>query len=317
MFWLVFLLLGTEAIGEELPQYLYRNNLENQFLAASTLPRCSDPHRHLVSRQWSLALDRNGPESPSVAYIEGTGPGEIVQPGDFGTGPKPIFESRSVYHEMMAHVPLMSHGTPESVLIIGSNDGGILREVLRHSTVKRAVLVETDSGAIDQSKHNLYSCSKGAFEDLRVTVVAEDAAKFVQNCSEQFDVILCDSTDPFGPGQLLLTSEFYGACKKLLKHNGILVNQNGVPFLQKEELGLSLKNRQPHFKHVSFYVAPIPNYVGGFMAFGWASDKKYRLSEETLRQRVAKIEGDFLYYCPEIHRASFALPAYMQKALLR
>lgn len=217
----------------------------------------------------------------------------------------------AIYHEMMVHVPLLSHENPTSVLVIGGGDGGILREVVKHQSIQRVLLVEIDGGVVNLSKKYLPKLSSGAFEDPRVEVLIQDAAEYVKKCKETFDVIICDSTDPFGPGKVLFAPEFYAVCKKLLKKNGIFVNQNGVPFLQKEELTLTLKNRSPYFKHVTFYTAAIPSYVGGVMAFGWASDKKYRVSEQVLEQRLAKLKGSLYYYTPAIHKAAFSLPGYV------
>jgi spermidine synthase len=222
----------------------------------------------------------------------------------------------AIYHEMMTHVPILAHGEVESVLIIGGGDGGILREALKHDSIKQVILVEIDSQVVERSKKYLPKLSNGAFDDPRAKVIIEDGAKYVKECTEMFDLIICDSTDPFGPGQVLFTSEFYGNCKALLNRGGVFVNQNGVPFLQPEELKLTLANRQPHFKHVTFYVAPIPTYVGGFMAFGWASDRKYRTSESTLEERLSKLKGPLFYYTPAIHKASFALPNYVIQTLI-
>jgi spermidine synthase len=221
----------------------------------------------------------------------------------------------AIYHEMLAHVPILTHGSAESVLVIGGGDGGTIREVLKHPTVKRVVLVEIDDSVIALSKKYLPKLSSGAFEDSRLHVVIENAANYVKESQESFDVILCDSSDPIGPGQVLFTSEFYGDCKALLNTNGIFVNQNGAPFLQKEELLLTYHNRKPHFKHVDYYVAAIPSYVGGFMALGWASDKKYRVSEKLLEARLRHLKTPLFYYTPAIHKAAFALPNYMLNML--
>jgi Spermidine synthase len=118
-----------------------------------------------------------------------------------------------VYHEMMVHVPLFTHDNPTSVLIIGGGDGGILRETVRHEELKRIVLVEIDASVIELSKKNLPSVSKGAFNDPRVEIIIGDGAEYVKNGTEKFDVILCDSTDPEGPAEVLFTSDFYKNCK--------------------------------------------------------------------------------------------------------
>ncbi len=219
-----------------------------------------------------------------------------------------------VYHEMMAHVPLLSHGDAKKVLIIGGGDGGLLREVLRHDYLESATLVEIDAQVIEVSKKYMPMVSQGAFDNPKAKIIIQDATQFVRDTTEQFDVILCDSTDPEGPGAGLFTSEFYADCKKRLTPGGIFANQNGAPFVQKEEIRLTFNNRTPHFKHVSFYVAPVPTYVGGFMAFGWASDQKHGVSETLLKERLKRVKGKMRYYTPAIHKASFALPQYVLDA---
>jgi len=222
----------------------------------------------------------------------------------------------AIYHEMMVHVPLLSHDNPKSVLVIGGGDGGSLREIVKHAQLEKIVLVEIDASVIEFSQKHLPKLSNQAFKDPRIKIEIADGAKFVKECKETFDVIICDSTDPIGPGKVLFTSEFYGDCKKLLTKNGIFVNQNGVPFMQPEELTLTYENRKPHFKNVSFYTATIPTYVGGPMAFGWASDKKYRVPETVLQERMEKLKAkDFFYYTPAVHKASFVLPNYVIKAI--
>ncbi len=222
-------------------------------------------------------------------------------------------KDEGAYHEMLVHVPLLSHSNPKSVLIIGGGDGGILREVLRHENIERVVQVEIDKTIIELSKKYFPSVSNGAFEDPRAKIVIQDGAHFVKTSEERFDVVIVDSNDPEGPAKMLFTSEFYGDCKKILHRNGILVNQNGVPFLQKEELHLTEERRKPHFKNVTFYVASVPSYTGGLMALGWASDMKYRVSEKILQERLSKIKGKMHYYTPQIHKASFALPQFMME----
>jgi spermidine synthase len=209
---------------------------------------------------------------------------------------------------------LIAHGSAENVLIIGGGDGGILREVVRHKNVKKVVMVEIDRAVVDLSKQYLPTLSNGAFDDPRLELVIADGAEFVKNTKERFDVIICDSTDPIGPGEVLFTQEFYGNCKQILKEKGIFVNQNGVPFLQTTEVKDTYQRRKNFFKDTGFYVASIPTYLGGFMALGYATDEKsYRkLSLKELRRRLEQIEGELKYYNPEIHRASFALPNFVK-----
>ncbi len=223
-----------------------------------------------------------------------------------------------VYHEMMTHVPLIAHANPENILIIGGGDGGILREVVRHKRVKRVVMVEIDPSVVELSKEYLPTLSNGAFNDSRFELVIADGTHFVKNTSERFDIIICDSTDPHGPGAVLFTEEFYGDCKNILNEKGIFVNQNGVPFMQTSEVRDTYERRKSHFQDTGFYIAPVPTYVGGFMALGWATDDlSYRtLSLEELDQRLQTIEGELKYYNAEIHRACFALPNFLKRQYL-
>ena len=221
----------------------------------------------------------------------------------------------AIYHEMVAHVPILEHGSVSSVLIVGGGDGGLLREVVKHAGIQRIVVAEIDPEVIAMSKQYLPKLSNGAFSDPRVQIVIQDACQYVKDCQEQFDLIISDSTDPFGPASVLFTKEFYADCKALLKKGGIFVNQSGVPFMQQDELKITVKNLFPNYKYATFYIAPIPSYVGGYMAFGWASDKKHRSSEATLTARAQEIKTPFYYYTPAVHKAAFALPAYVLHAI--
>ncbi len=221
------------------------------------------------------------------------------------------------YQEMIVHVPLLAHGDAKKVLIIGGGDGGVLREVLKYDTVTQVTLVEIDGSVIERTKTYLPMIPKGSFDNPRARILIQDGVEFVRNTDEKFDVIICDSTDPIGPGKVLFTSEFYGLCKKALSPDGIFVNQNGVPFLQREEFVDSLKNRSPYFKDTGYYLVATPTYFGGFMAIGYATDRlDYRfITEEELSKRISQVKGKFKYYNPAIHKAAFALPQFMKDEL--
>ena len=221
------------------------------------------------------------------------------------------------YQEMMVHVPLLAHGNAKKVLVLGGGDGGVIREVLRHKNVEEVTMVEIDADVVQFSKQHLPDISRGAFDDPRLHLIIEDACTFVQETKEKFDVIISDSTDPIGPGKVLFTSEFYKNCHDILNTNGIFVNQNGVPFLQEQELIETYNNRKNHFQDTGFYLSVIPTYVGGFMTIGWGTDNlDYRnISTEILEERLKNVEGKMHYYTPEIHKASFALPQFIKTAL--
>ncbi|NKB54996.1 MAG: polyamine aminopropyltransferase [Alphaproteobacteria bacterium] len=218
-----------------------------------------------------------------------------------------------IYHEMLAHVPLLAHGHVRNVLIIGGGDGGMLEEVLKHKTVSQATLVEIDAGVIEFSKKYLRSICGNAFEDPRAHIVIADGVDHVETTDQRYDVIIVDSTDPVGPGEALFTDRFYTACKGCLAPGGILVTQNGVPFLQADELRSTLAVLTRLFSKATCYTATVPGYVGGCMAFGWASDDaELRATPlDVLEQRFADSALDTRYYTPAVHQAAFALPGYI------
>ena len=222
-----------------------------------------------------------------------------------------------IYHEMMAHVPLLAHGSAESVLIIGGGDGAMLREVSRHKNIKKITMVEIDAGVITFCKQYLPNHNQGAYDDPRFTLVIDDGVNFVQNTGEKFDVIISDCTDPIGPGESLFTSDFYAGCHRCLNANGIFVAQNGVCFLQQDEAVNSHRKLNHYFSDVSFYQAAVPTYYGGIMTFAWASDNPAlrQLDTATIAARFAESGLHCRYYNPAIHTGSFALPQYLLDVL--
>lgn len=222
-----------------------------------------------------------------------------------------------IYHEMMTHVPLLAHGAAKRVLIIGGGDGAMLREVSRHKGIEQITMVEIDAGVVNFCKQYLPNHSAGAYDDPRFNLVIDDGVNFVATCSDKFDVIISDCTDPIGPGESLFTSAFYAGCKRCLNENGIFVAQNGVCFLQQEEAINSHRKLSHYFGDVSFYQAAIPTYYGGIMTFAWASDNPTlrQLDAATLQARFDAAGLTCRYYNPAIHTGSFALPQYLLNAL--
>jgi spermidine synthase len=222
-----------------------------------------------------------------------------------------------IYHEMLAHVPILAHGAVRRVLIIGGGDGGMLRRELMHEVVEHVTMVEIDAGVVEFSKQYLDKICGDAFDDPRLNLVIADGAEFVAGNSGGFDLIITDSTDPQGPGEVLFTETYYANCKRQLSPGGILVTQNGVPFMQPEELRSTMGILRTLFKDVTCYLATVPTYVGGPMALGWASDNpsQRQVSLDTLRQRFEASHIHTRYYTPSVHKAAFALPPYVRDLL--
>ena len=225
-----------------------------------------------------------------------------------------------VYQEMLAHVPLIAHGAAKRVLIIGAGDGGVLRRVLEHDGVRHAVMAEIDGEVIRLAKEFLPKIAGDAWSNPRGEVIVGDGIDYVRRAQDaSFDVIIVDSTDPIGVGEVLFTDEFYENSARILTEGGLIVNQCGVPFMQPDELRETSLRRRQFFPHVGAYVAAVPTYVGGYMTLGWASKKPGVASVDvaTIRARAeaAGILGTTRYWSPEIHAASFHLPPYIAEHL--
>jgi spermidine synthase len=223
-----------------------------------------------------------------------------------------------IYHEMMTHVPILAHGRAKEVLIVGGGDCGIAEEALKHKSIKRLTQVEIDNSVVEFSKEHFPEFTRPVLKDKRFDLIIDDGMNFVAKTDRRFDVIIVDSTDPQGPGAVLFTREFYAACKRCMTKGGVMVTQNGVPFLQPAELVSSVGHFRKLFADGGCYVASIPTYVGGHMAMGWATDNR-RLRDtplKTVAERYRKA-GRFStkYWTPEVHRAAFALPRFIAEHL--
>jgi spermidine synthase len=223
-----------------------------------------------------------------------------------------------VYHEMMAHVPLMALPAPARVLVIGGGDGGVLREVLKHPSVTKATLCEIDRDVVDLSLKHYPQIADGCFEDTRADIVIADGLKYVADTREKFDAIIVDSSEPIGPSAVLHTREFFTDCKRALKKGGILVTQNGLPFLFPEHLRATTAVFASLFRRVAPYMCTQPCYFGGPFALNLATDDKHLLKLDakdlTKRRRKREIAG-LKYWTPAVHVGSFALPAYAESVV--
>lgn len=225
-----------------------------------------------------------------------------------------------VYSEMLSHLPILELGDVRRVLIAGGGDGAIAEEVLKHKTVEAVDLVEIDSHVVEASKRHFAHVSGAAFSDPRLTVRIEDAFEFLKEpgAAGRYDLVVTDRPDPVGPAQVLFATEFYALVKRALNPRGIAVFQNGVPFYQDDELAEAHRQLGSVFRHHGLYLIVVPTYVGGFLAVTWASEGTVLgtgVTRETLAERLAGARIATEYYTPEVHLASFALPAWVKRKL--
>ncbi|HET9904878.1 MAG TPA: polyamine aminopropyltransferase [Xanthobacteraceae bacterium] len=220
-----------------------------------------------------------------------------------------------IYHEMIVHVPLTAHGAARDVLIIGGGDGGTLREVLKHP-VAGACLVELDPQVVELSRRFFPEVSNGAFDDPRAAIVFGDGAAFVARTDKRFDVIIVDSTDPIGPGEVLFSDRFYADCRRLLRPRGLIAVQSGAPFYRAAQLQRMLARLQACFGAARAYLAPVPTYAHGLLALMIAGPRdNFAPARPVLRRRFAKVSAATRYYTPEVHRAAFVMgPRFEEEA---
>jgi spermidine synthase len=220
-----------------------------------------------------------------------------------------------IYHEMITHVPMAVHPDPKSILVIGAGDGGVIRELTKYNSIECIDLVEIDEMVIDVCKEYLPKTAC-CFDDPRLTIYYQDGLKFIRDCDDKYDIIIVDSTDPFGPGEGLFTKEFYGNCSKALEADGIMVNQHESAFYENDAKAMKRAHSRifKSFPISRVYQAHIPTYPSGHWLFGFAS-KKYHPVRDLRALQWRQHNIDTKYYNTNLHKGAFYLPNYVEKIL--
>ena len=220
-----------------------------------------------------------------------------------------------IYHEMIAHVPMCVHPEAENILVIGGGDGGTVRELLRYPSIRHIDLVEIDKMVVDVCREYLPSTAS-CLSDERVHIHYEDGLRFVRKPIDTYDLIIVDSTDPFGPGEGLFTKEFYGNCFKALKEDGIMINQHESPFYEQDSYAMQrMHQRIVHsFPFSRVYQVHIPTYPSGHWLFGFSS-KNRRPVDGVDFAHWKSLGIKTRYYNTQLHAAAFALPNYVEEIL--
>ena len=220
-----------------------------------------------------------------------------------------------IYHEMISHVPMCVNPNIRKVLLVGGGDGGTARELLKYDTIDVIDLVEIDEVVIKACKKFIPKTAE-CLDDPKVNVYIEDGLKFIRHCEDDYDLIIVDSTDPFGPGEGLFTKEFYGNCFNALHEDGIMVNQHENPFYTKDAIAMQRAHKRivSSFPISRCYQLHIPTYPSGHWLFGFAS-KKFHPFHDVNFEAWNALDIHTRYYNVNLHRASFALPNYVEDLL--
>lgn len=220
-----------------------------------------------------------------------------------------------IYHEMIAHVPMAVNPRIKNVLIIGGGDGGTVRELCRYPGVQSLELVDIDEMVVGASREHLpFTACK--LDDPRVRLFFEDGLRYVRDKEDCYDLIIVDSTDPFGPGEGLFTKEFYGNCYKALREDGILVNQHESPYYGDcaKQMKRAHHRIRAFFPVSRVYQCHIPTYPSGHWLFGFASKALDPVKDLDAGAWEA-LGLSTRYYNTRLHSASFMLPTYVQQLL--
>lgn len=224
-----------------------------------------------------------------------------------------------IYHEVLVHPALVTHPEPRSVLILGGGEGATLREVLRHPSVEKVIMVDIDQTVVDLCKKELPEYSKGAFEDPRVTVYYEDANRFLEKTAGTFDCVISDLTEPFpdSPSAGLLTAQFFSRVKSRMARDGVFAMQGSHAARGKNELHIRhVRTLKPIWNTVRPYRAFVPSFYTEW-GFILASDRfdPLKLSAEEVDRKLSGFARNLRYYDGLIHQAIFTVTKELRSCL--
>ena len=250
------------------------------------------------------------------------------------------------YQEMITHIPMHCHPDPQSVLIVGGGDGGVLREVCRHPGVQRITMCEIDPLVCKVAQQYLGGSTAVAFDDPRVTLVHADAAEYVKDQMGQYDVVIVDSSDPVGPAETLFTAGFYTSLRHAMRPgyvaslawrsrtsqcehrcmrararashvqidtlgvsigSAIMCNQGECMWLHLDLIGEVLSHCKEVFPSVDYAFTTIPTYPSGQIGFLVCSTSPNHVLRQPVRAPEPSVAASLRYYSPAVHAASFVL----------
>ena len=244
---------------------------------------------------------------------------DVVDSKDFGKmlvlyGSLMVCENdNNSYNEMLAHVPLFAHPDPRRVLIIGGGDCGCLTEVLKHPEVESCTMCEIDKMVVEIAQRHFPQLTAG-IHDKRARLIFDDGKKFIEDRSEQYDIILLDLSDPVGPAAELFQKPFHREVYNSLADDGIMVAQSESPFYNAETVTQMYRNLRDVFPIVRMYTCFMPIYPSGYWSFAFCS-KKYDPIENFDLKRYQKLQLTTQYYNNDVHTGAFALPQFVKNLL--
>ncbi len=164
-----------------------------------------------------------------------------------------------VFVEEFVHLALLSHPYPDKVLVLSGGAGGVINEILKHSSVKLIEYTELDPMVLQLLKKFPTQLTEDELNDDRVKIKHIDGRRLLKITDKRYDVIFVGLTEPSDlQTNRFFTKEFFSLAEKKLEKNGILVI--GLPgsltYLNDELKNLNgsifhtLKNVFPHIRAI-------------------------------------------------------------------
>ncbi|KAF3431297.1 hypothetical protein FNV43_RR26028 [Rhamnella rubrinervis] len=281
-----------------------------------------------ISPMWPVMMQRVL-ESVNTAPLGASNYGkEIFVGGSLLEGRKDFISGKSDYQDVMVFQSstygkvLVLDGVIQlterdesvfhQVLVIGGGDGGVLREVARHSSVEQIDICEIDKMVVDISKQFFPEVAIG-FEDPRVTLHIGDEGTY--------DAVIVDSSDPIGPAQELFEKPFFESVSKALRPGGVVCTQAESIWLHMHIIEDIVVNCRQIFKgSVNYAWTTVPTYPSGVIGFMLCStegppvDFKHPVNPIDAKDSN-KSKGLLKFYNSEIHTAAFCLPSFARKVI--
>jgi spermidine synthase len=220
------------------------------------------------------------------------------------------------YQEMITHLPIFAHPNPRKVLIVGGGDGGVLREVAKHKDIEVIHMCEIDEQVCEVSKKYSSTTLANSFNDPRLTLMIDDAAKYLseEGSKQQYDVIICDSSDPVGPAEVLFEAPFFKSMNNALNPNGgVLCTQGECMWLHLDLIEKVVKRTKDIMPVVKYAYTTVPTYPSGQIGFIIASNNEKFLLNQPAKSTPSDME--LKYYSTPLHSSAFVLPAFAESKL--
>jgi len=220
-------------------------------------------------------------------------------------------ELEETYHEMMVHPAMHMHASPKEICCIGGGDGSCLKEILKHPSVEKVVIVEIDQ-LVQETINRYFPKFAEGFGDPRTELVFDDGYNFLAATERTFDIVFVDSYDPGGPVQSLETADFHRIVSQRLNPGGIAVFQTDSPLIRSEIMTTTIRDVLPFFRKIKPYICSIRSFPAGICSFLACADQPETL-ERFDRERYNDVAPLCTYYNDDVHIGAFLLPENLRR----